>query len=144
MNHVSLVGNLGQDPEMKYFDSGPKVTKFSLALRGYSKKEDKETTDWVSCEAWGKTAELIGEYCKKGHKLAIEGSLKTRKWEDNDGNKRSRTFVLVSRVEFLKSKKQSEQTEGLPAEVEQESQEPEQQQFVNPDDYFISEDQIPF
>ena len=102
MNHVSLVGNLGQDPEMKYFDSGSKVTKFSLALRGHNKKED------------------------------------------NDGNKRSRTFVLVSRVEFLKSKKQSEQTEGLPAEVEQESQEPEQQQFVNPDDYFISEDQIPF
>ena len=142
MNHVSLVGNLGQDPEMKYFDGGSKVTKFSLALRGYSKKEDKETTDWVSCEAWGKTAELIGEYCKKGHKLAIEGSLKTQKWEDDKGNKRSRTFVLVSRVEFLTSKKQSEQTEGLPAEVEQ--QEPEQQQFVNPDDYFIGADEIPF
>lgn len=144
MNHVSLVGNLGQDPEMKYFDSGSKVTKFSLAIRGYSKKEEKETTDWVSCEAWGKTAELIGEYCKKGHKLAIEGSLKTQKWEDDKGNKRSRTFVLVSRVEFLTSKKQSEQTEGLPAEVEQEPQEPEQQQFVNPDDYFIGEEEIPF
>ena len=137
MNHISLVGNLGQDPEMKYFDSGSKVTKFSLALRGYNKKEDKETTDWVSCEAWEKTAELIGEYCKKGHKLAIEGSLKTQKWEDGEGNKRSRTFVLVSRVEFLTSKKQTEQPEGLPAETKQ-------QQFVNPDDYFISEDQIPF
>lgn len=144
MNSVILIGNLGQDPEKKYFDSGSKVTKFSLALRGYSKKEDKETTDRVSCEAWGKTAELIGEYCKKGHKLAIEGSLKTRKWEDDKGNKRSITFVLVSRVEFLTSKKQSEQTEGLPAEVEQESQEPEQQQFVNPDDYFIGADEIPF
>ena len=142
MNHVSLMGNLGQDPEMKYFDSGSKVTKFSLALRGYNKKEEKETTDWVSCEAWGKTAELIGEYCKKGHKLAIEGSLKTQKWEDDKGNKRSRTFVLVSRVEFLTSKKQSEQSEGLPAETEQ--QEPEQQQFVNPDDYFIGADEIPF
>lgn len=142
MNSVILIGNLGQDPEMKYFDSGSKVTKFSLALRGYSKKEEKESTDWISCEAWGKTAELIGEYCKKGHKLAIEGSLKTQKWEDDKGNKRSRTFVLVSRVEFLTSKKQSEQSEGLPAETEQ--QEPEQQQFVNPDDYLIGADEIPF
>lgn len=142
MNSVILIGNLGQDPEMKYFGSGSKVTKFSLALRGYSKKEEKETTDWVSCEAWGKTAELIGEYCKKGHKLAIEGSLKTQKWEDNDGNKKSKTFVLVNRVEFLTSKKQSEQPEGQPAETEQ--QVPEQQQFVNPDDYFIGADEIPF
>lgn len=144
MNNVNLVGNIGQDPEMKYFESGKNNVKFSLALNSYNAKTKKEITDWVSCEAWGKTAELIGEYCKKGHKLAIEGSLKTQKWEDDKGNKRSRTFVLVSRVEFLTSKKQSEQTEGLPAEVEQEPQEPEKQQFVNPDDYFITEDQIPF
>lgn len=141
MNSVILIGNLGQDPEMKYFDSGSTVTKFSLALRGYNKKEEKEVTDWVSCEAWGKTAELIGEYCKKGHKLAIEGSLKTQKWEDSDGNKKSKTFVLVSRVEFLTSKN-SDQTQTTAVESVQ--QEPEQQQFVNPDDYFISEDQIPF
>lgn len=141
MNSVILIGNLGQDPEMKYFDSGSKVTKFSLALRGYNKKEEKEVTDWVSCEAWGKTAELIGEYCKKGHKLAVEGSLKTQKWEDNDGNKKSKTFVLVSRVEFLTSKN-SDQTQTTAVESVQ--QEPEQQQFVNPDDYFIAEEEIPF
>lgn len=141
MNIVTLIGNLGQDPEMRYFESGSKVTKFSLALRGYSKKEEKEVTDWVSCEAWGKTAELIGEHCKKGHKLAIEGSLKTQKWEDDGGNKKSKTFVLVGRVEFLTSKN-SDQTQTTAVESVQ--QEPEQQQFVNPDDYFISEDQIPF
>lgn len=141
MNSVILIGNLGQDPEMKYFGSGSKVTKFSLALRGYSKKEEKEVTDWVSCEAWGKTAELIGEYCKKGHKLAVEGSLKTQKWEDNDGNKKSKTFVLVSRVEFLTSKN-SDQTQTTAVESVQ--QEPEQQQFVNPDNYFIGEEEIPF
>ena len=141
MNSVILIGNLGQDPEMKYFDSGSKVTKFSLALRGYSKKEEKEVTDWVSCEAWGKTAELIGEYCKKGHKLAIEGSLKTQKWEDNDGNKKSKTFVLVSRAEFLTSKNsaRNQTTQADPVQPE-----PEQQQFVNPDDYFIWADEIPF
>ena len=142
MNNVNLVGNIGQDPEMKYFESGKNNVKFSLALNSYNAKTKKEITDWVSCEAWGKTAELIGEYCKKGHKLAIEGSLKTRKWEDDKGNKRSITFVLVSRVEFLTSKKQTEQPEGQPAETEQ--QEPEQQQFVNPDDYFIGSDEIPF
>lgn len=141
MNSVILIGNLGQDPEMKYFDSGSKVTKFSLALRGYSKKEEKETTDWVSCEAWGKTAELIGEYCKRGHKLAIEGSLKTQKWEDNDGNKKSKTFVLVNRAEFLTSKNsaRNQTTQADPVQPE-----PEQQQFVNTDDYFIRSYEIPF
>lgn len=144
MNIVTLIGNLGQDPEMKYFESGSKVTKFSLALNSYNKKEEKEVTDWVNCEAWNKTAELIGEYCKKGNKLAVEGCLKTQSWEDENGNKRNRTFVLVSRVEFLTSKKQGEQTEGLPADVKKDEQEPEQQQFVNPDDYFIGEEEIPF
>lgn len=138
MNHVSLVGNLGQDPEMKYFDGGSKVTKFSLALRGYSKKEDKETTDWVSCEAWGKTAELIGEYCKKGHKLAVEGCLKTSKWQDEQGNKHSRTFVLVNRVEFLTPKDKSESRQQAQDETESE-----QQQFVNPNDY-CSYEEYPF
>lgn len=142
MNNVNLVGNIGKDPEMKYFESGKNNVKFSLALNSYNAKTKKEITDWVSCEAWGKTAELIGEFCKKGHKLAVEGCLKTSKWQDEQGNKHSRTFVLVNRVEFLKSKKQSEQTEGLPAETEQ--QEPEQQHFVNPDDYWNYEEEIPF
>lgn len=140
MNIVTLIGNLGQDPEMKYFESGSKVTKFSLALNSYNKKEGKEVTDWVNCEAWNKTAELIGEYCKKGNKLAVEGCLKTQSWEDENGNKRNRTFVLVGRVEFLTSKKQDSES----ATPTQEQQEPQQQQFVDPDDYFIGQDEIPF
>ena len=140
MNIVTLIGNLGQDPEMKYFESGSKVTKFSLALNSYNKKEEKEVTDWVNCEAWNKTAELIGEYCKKGNKLAVEGCLKTQSWEDENGNKRSRTFVLVGRVEFLTPKKQDTES----ATPTQEQQEPQQQQFVDPDDYFIGQDEIPF
>ena len=141
MNSVTLIGNLGQDPEMKYFDSGAKVTKFSLALNSYNKKEEKEVTDWVNCEAWKKTAELIGEYCKKGDKVAVEGSLKTQNWEDDNGNKRSKTFVLVSRIEFLTSKKQAGQA---PKDSIDEQQEPEQQQLVDPDDYFIGQEEIPF
>ncbi len=140
MNNVTLIGNLGQDPEMKYFDSGSKVTKFSLALNSYNKKEEKEVTDWVNCEAWNKTAELIGEYCKKGHKIAVEGCLKTQTWEDEKGNKRSKTFVLVSKVEFLTSKKQ----DGQPQQTEASETESEQQQFVDPDEYFIGMDEIPF
>lgn len=108
MNKVFLIGNLGQEPEMKYFETGSKVTKFSLALRGYDKKEQKETTDWVNCEAWNKTAETIGEYCKKGHKVAVEGSLKTQQWQDEAGNKKSKTFVLVSRIELLIAKNKAE------------------------------------
>lgn len=139
MNSVTLIGNLGQDPEMKYFNSGAVNVKFSLALNSYNKKEEKEVTDWVNCEAWKKTAELIGEYCKKGDKVAVEGSLKTQNWEDDNGNKRSRTFVLVSRIEFLSSKKQESSANPAPAE-----QEHEQQQLVDPDEYFIGQEEIPF
>lgn len=140
MNNVTLIGNLGQDPEMKYFESGSNVTKFSLALNSYNKKEEKEVTDWVNCEAWNKTAELIGEYCKKGHKVAVEGCLKTSKWEDENGENRSKTYVLVNRIGFLTPKKQ--ETES--ATPKQEQQEPQQQQIVDPDEYFIREEEIPF
>ena len=138
MNNVNLVGNIGQDPEMKYFESGKNNVKFSLALNSYNAKTKKEITDWVSCEAWGKTAELIGEYCKKGHKLAVEGCLKTSKWQDEQGNKHSRTFVLINRVEFLTPKDKSESRQQT-----QDDAEPEQQQFINPDDY-CSSDEYPF
>lgn len=139
MNNVNLVGNIGQDPEMKYFESGKNNVKFSLALNSYNAKTKKEITDWVSCEAWGKTAELIGEYCKKGHKLAVEGCLKTSKWQDEQGNKHSRTFVLINRVEFLTPKDKSESRQQAQDEAE-----PEQQQFINPDEYWNYEEEISF
>lgn len=120
MNKVILIGYLGQEPEMKYFESGSKVTRFSLALNNYNKKDQKEVTDWINCEAWGKTAEAIGEYCKKGHKVAIDGSLKTQQWQDDAGNKKSKTVVLVGRVEFLTSKNKSEKCKASQPEPQQE------------------------
>lgn len=123
MNKVILIGNLGQDPDMKYFESGSIVTKFSMALNSYDSKNKEEKTDWISCEAWKKTAELIGEHCKKGSKIAIEGSLKTQSWEDTNGQKRTKTFVLVSRAEFLNSAKQTgEAKQEAEPETEQEQE----------------------
>ncbi len=131
MNKVFLIGNLGQDPEMKYFETGSVVAKFSMAINSYDSKNKEEKTDWISCEAWKKTAELIGEYCKKGSKIAIEGSLKTQNWEDSNGQKRTKTFVLVSRAEFLTTNKRTEETESK-AETE----------FAQKQ--FATEEEIPF
>lgn len=109
MNTVILIGNLGKDPEIKYFDSGACKTTFTLALSAYNSKTKENETEWVNCEAWNKTAETIAEYCKKGHKLCVTGSLKTQKWEDENGNKKSKTIVLVHRIEMLTPKNKEPQ-----------------------------------
>lgn len=141
MNTVNLIGNLGQDPEMKYFDSGTVVCSFSIALASYDKKEQKETTDWVLCKSWGKTAEVVGEYVKKGHKLGVCGSLKTDTWE-KDGKKQSKTYVLVSRVDLLTSKK-----DGEPGERQthtKQNNNGNDESLVQFGDELIGEDEIPF
>lgn len=98
MNNVSIIGRLGQDPELRYTTGGKTVASFSLAVD--SRRED-ETPDWVNIEVWGKTADLVGEHKSKGDQVAITGRITTSNWEDNDGNKRSRTYVTAERIDFL-------------------------------------------
>lgn len=100
MNIVVLTGRLTRDPEVKFGQSGKAYTKFSLAVdRQFSKGE----TDFINCAAFGKTAELIGEYLRKGSKMGVTGSLLMNKYEVN-GEKRTTFEVAVQNIEFLDSK----------------------------------------
>lgn len=103
INKVTLVGNLGQDPELKYIPSGTAVATFSVATTYGS--GDKKETEWHNVVAWDKTAEACSKFLKKGAKVYIEGRNKTRSW-DKDGTKMYRTEVHATEVKFLDSKPQ--------------------------------------
>ena len=101
-NKVQLIGNLGKDPEVKQLESGKTLAKFSLATSENYKNADGEKvtdTQWHNLVAWGKTAQIAEKYLKKGNKIAIEGKLINRSYEDKEGIKRYVTEILVN--EFL-------------------------------------------
>lgn len=101
-NKVQLIGRLGMDPEVKNFDGGKKKVNFSLATNStYTDKTgDKiEETQWHKIVAWGKSAETLEKFVRKGQEIAIEGKLSNRSWEDKDGNKKYITEIMVQ--EFL-------------------------------------------
>ncbi|MEL6545738.1 MAG: single-stranded DNA-binding protein [Myxococcota bacterium] len=104
VNKVILVGNLGQDPEVRYSASGNPVANFSIATsESWNDKngQRQERTEWHRIVAWGKLAELCGEYLGKGRQVYVEGKLQTRNWEDRDGNKRYTTEIIANQVTFL-------------------------------------------
>ncbi len=111
VNKIILIGNLGRDPEVRFSPTGTAVTNFSLATTRTFKKEGEkvEETEWHRIVAFGRTAEVCGEYLKKGSQCYIEGRLQTRKWDDKDGNKRQSTEIIVDRMQMLGGKKESQQ-----------------------------------
>ena len=106
-NKVQLIGNLGQNPEVKELNGGKKVAKFSLATNEtYRNKAGEKVTDtqWHNLVAWGKTAEIIEKYLKKGSEVAIEGKLLNRNYTDKEGVKRYVTEIQVSELLMLGGK----------------------------------------
>lgn len=109
VNRVQLIGLLGQDPEVKKFDKG-QLAKFSLATsETYKNTEGEKVTEtqWHNIVAFGKTAEILEKYAKKGDKIAIEGKLVTRKWQTNEGENRYSTEVVANEVMLLGNKSKS-------------------------------------
>ena len=102
-NQVQLIGNVGNTPEIKNFESGKKVCSFSLATNEYYHKEGEkiQQTDWHNVVAWGKQAQLIEKYVDKGKEVAIRGKLTSRSYETETGEKRYVTEILVSEILFL-------------------------------------------
>ena len=100
VNKVILVGNLGKDPEIRYLPSGGAVANFSIATneswKDKSTGEQKEKTEWHNISIFGKLAEIAGEYLRKGSQVYIEGALQTRKWQDQNGNDRYSTDVVLN------------------------------------------------
>ncbi len=99
VNKVILIGNLGKDPEVKYMPSGDAVANVTLATsetwNDKNTGEKKEKTEWHRVVFFGKLAEIVGQYCKKGSKIYVEGQLQTRKWQAQDGSDRYSTEVVV-------------------------------------------------
>lgn len=105
LNKVLLLGNLTRTPEVRYTPNGTAVATFGLAINHrYRQGEDlKEETCFVECVAFGRQAETIGEYLQKGAPALVEGRLRWRSWETEDGQRRSKYEILAERVQFLPS-----------------------------------------
>jgi single-strand DNA-binding protein len=104
LNTVLLAGHLTRDPQLKVLAQERSVAAFGLAINRRSKGQDGETKEevtFVDCEAWGRTAELIGQYLTKGSPCFIEGRLKLDSWQDKEGAKHQRLKVVVEQVQFL-------------------------------------------
>ena len=107
VNKVILVGNLGADPEVKYLSNGTTVATFRMATTenrvNKASGEKTTTTEWHRIVAFGRLAEICGEYLNKGKQVYVEGRLRTRSWEDKDGNRKYTTEIIAQVMQMLGS-----------------------------------------
>lgn len=109
MNHITLIGRLTRDPELRYTQSGKAFCTFTLAVdRRFKQNNNQPTADFIPCVAWDKLAEIIGNNLAKGRRVGIEGRLQTRTYEAKDGSKKSAFDVMIEEMEFLDSKKEGQ------------------------------------
>lgn len=104
LNKAMLIGNLGKDPEIKYTPEGLAIAKFSMATKEQWKDKDgqkQDKTEWHNIVAFGKLAEICGEYLAKGKQVYIEGRIQTRSWDDKDGNKKYTTEIVANTMQML-------------------------------------------
>ena len=139
LNKVTLIGNLGADPEVRYMPAGGAVTSIGLATtRRWKDKqsgEKKEATEWHRVIFFNRLAEVAGEYLKKGSQIYVEGRLQTRKWEDKNGVERYTTEIIAEEMQML----------GTSGGGNSSSRPPEPPPINEPPDNFEGwDDQIPF
>ena len=113
-NKVILIGNLTADPELKTTPNGVSVTSFSIAVGRRKVKDQEPQTDFISVVAWRGTAEFICKYFQKGKSILIVGSLQTRTWEDQNGQKRYATEVVAEEAQFVEKKSEGEPKQFTP------------------------------
>jgi single-strand DNA-binding protein len=139
VNKVTLIGNLGDEPELRQTQAGTSVCNMSLATNeSYTDSDGNEVqnTEWHNVVAWGRLGEVCNEYLSKGSQVYFEGKLQTRSWDDDDGNTRYSTEVKAREMMFLDSNRQS--TVSPPDETDQAPQK------TQPEDAFEPDDQLPF
>ena len=159
VNKVILVGNLGNDPETKYTPSGSAITNLSVATSESWKDkqtgEAQERTEWHRVVGFNRLAEIMGEYLRKGSKVYIEGQLRTRKWQDKDGNDRYTTEIVARDMQMLDSRGEQgsqpyqppQHNPGIPNGYQQQHPAAKQQppaQPIAPAADFFEDDQVPF
>ena len=122
MNKCVLIGRLSNAPQKRLTDTGKMVCRFNLAVtRRFKDQNGDYEADFINCVAFGKTAELISEYSKKGDRIGVEGRIQTGSYIDQSGSKRYTTDVAVERVEFLTQKKQTVVQTGAQADKEEQT-----------------------
>ena len=156
VNKVIIVGNCGQDPETRFMPSGGAVTNLSLATseswKDKNTGDQQERTEWHRVVFFNRLAEIAGEYVKKGSKLYIEGSLRTRKWQGQDGQDRYTTEIVASEMQMLDSRggqqsgdyDQSQGSYQQSAPQAQQQSAPQQQQSAPQQQGGAFDDDIPF
>lgn len=115
VNKVLLLGNVGKDPEIRSTAGGMVIASFSLATADRKKEGDKwvDVTEWHNVVAFGKTAEVVRNYVKKGNPIFVEGKISTRSWDDKEsGDKKYRTEILVNELTLLGDKPKNNETSG--------------------------------
>ena len=140
VNKVILIGRLGKDPEVKYTGNGTPLARFTLATDESFKDrsgEQQKRTEWHTIVAWGKLAEICGEYLAKGKQVYIEGSIRSRQWDDQSGNKRTAYEIVARQMTMLGSRAEGER--AAPAAASREQAEPPTE--PEPD---ITDEDIPF
>ena len=118
VNKVILIGNLGKDPELRTTPQGTSLARFSVATKSVWKDSSgakQERTEWHDVVAWERLAQICGEYLHKGKQVYVEGSLQTRSWEDQNGQKRYKTEIKANNVVMLGSRDSAPRTEAPPA-----------------------------
>jgi single-strand DNA-binding protein len=120
VNKVILVGNLGKDPEIRYMTNGEAVANVSIATseswKDKATGEKKEITEWHRLVFYRKLAEIVGQYLKKGSTVYVEGRIRTRKWQDKEGQERNTTEIEVSEMQMLGGRQNAASSSGGEAE----------------------------
>lgn len=132
VNQCNFIGRLGKDPETRYAANGDAICNFSIAC-GWKSKE-KEGTEWVPVTAFGKLAEICGQYLKKGSQVFISGRFTTRSWDDKDGNKRYMTEIRADQMQMLGGKSSGDEPAREHAKAKQDGFAPQTSGFGGMDD----------
>jgi single-strand DNA-binding protein len=143
LNKAILIGNLGRDPEIRFTPDGSPVATFSLATgEVWTDKNGtrQERTEWHNIVAWNKLADLAKRYLSKGRQVYVEGRIRTREWDDREGNKRRTTEIIATQMVLLGSRQQGAEGAAPPQPVQKGAPEMEQ----GPGDAGITDDDIPF
>ncbi|OGT20164.1 MAG: single-stranded DNA-binding protein [Gammaproteobacteria bacterium RBG_16_57_12] len=145
VNKVILVGNLGKDPEVRYMPSGGAVANVTIATseswKDKQSGEQQERTEWHNVVFYNRLAEVVGEYLKKGSQVYVEGSLRTRKWQDKEGKDRWTTEIVAGEMQMLGSRGGSGGAGSYGGESSQQASPSTQTSGGNLDDF---DDDIPF
>ena len=137
LNKVILIGNLGDEPALRYTQGGTAVATFSIATSERWKGQDgkvQESTEWHRIVAWGKLAEICNQYLQKGSRIYLEGKLQTRKWQDREGTERFITEVIARDMKMLDSRNAAPSTQ----------QNNQGQAFNPPPQRMVPEQPVPF